>query len=381
MDMQREKCKATKYDNAIILPQREVQSGPMWGLGGVCDENGSFIKDSFYDGGWASHGGKYEWKEEEWVDDNAVYFGVFFKHWGHFLIDLTTRCWFLPIMARSNQDFVVAYLGDVEPDGNYLRFFELLGVRKEQLKRITVPTRFAHVYVPEQGFKSCEWYTEEHVHMVNCIVDAVLKCEESFPSLRELKKVYFTRRAFSKARHSEFGEEYFESLFAKNGFTSVSPELLSLEEQIYLWNHAEEIVCVNGTIPLNALFCKNRDLKLTVLNKTSILHENPYILLRMRGISAEFLDVYKEPLKGYPKSLGEGPFLFWPSEQFDRYCREHGMAELYGKTRRTLFFLRQKLKYHWAVLGLTDKARSFLSRSLSQQTKQAIKRRIHRIID
>ena len=53
----------------LVLPQKPVENGPMWGLGGVCREDGSFEPLSAYDGGWATHGGFYEWQDEEYVDE------------------------------------------------------------------------------------------------------------------------------------------------------------------------------------------------------------------------------------------------------------------------------------------------------------------------
>lgn len=96
---------------------------------------------------------------------------------------------------------------------------------------------------------------------------------------------------------------------------SVAPEKLSLEEQIYIWNNADEIACINGTIPLNVVFSKNKNLKLTVLNKTSISHENPYILLQFREIKADFIGVYKEPFKNY-LSPWEKAHISWQSKKF-----------------------------------------------------------------
>ena len=41
----KELIKLHKYNNAVILPRKEVKDGPMWGLGGVCDENNDFVKE------------------------------------------------------------------------------------------------------------------------------------------------------------------------------------------------------------------------------------------------------------------------------------------------------------------------------------------------
>lgn len=369
-----EKLQVHEYTNGVILPRKMIGTEPMWGLGGVCDSNNRFVESSFYDGGWAKHGGYYEWDTEEYTHEDVVYVGIIFQHWGHFLVDLTGRMWFLKQLSETRTDFKVAYLGEEEPTENNLKFFELLGIQKKQLLHIQKPTRFKRVFVPEQSFKSCEWYTEEFVQMFDAICDAALNNAYDFSKVKGLEKIYFTRRHFKKAVHSEFGEEYFEKCFAENGYTSVAPELLSLEEQIYIWNHAKEIVCINGTIPLNVVFSRNRNLKLTILNKMSLYHENPIILLEMRGITARFIDIFKEPMRGYPKSLGEGPYLLWPSSQFQSFCAENEIQCSISSKESKRYFMIQQVRYYFSIILLKINFRYRISKMMPQKVKLLVRK-------
>lgn len=361
--------KVLEYPNGIVLPRVENTNAPRWGLGGVCDKDNQFVEASFYDGGWAKQGGYYNWDEEEYYDFDVVYIGLFFSHWGHFLVDLTGRMWFLQKLSQSQKNVKVAYIGEEIPKGNNLKFFELLGVREEQLINISKPTRFRKIWVPEVAFKSCEWYTKEFLEMFDKMYSEIEKREIDFVDLKDIDKIYFTRKKFSKAIATEFGEEYFETHFAKNGYKILAPETLSLEEQIYVWNNAKEIVCINGTIPLNVIFSKNKELKLIILNKTSILHENPIILLEMRSISATFIDIFKEPFANYPKSLGEGPFLLWPSKQFDKFCETNQFCSVISTAKRLKYFRGQQIKYCWAILGIKRRLRLLLSALIPQKMK------------
>ena len=311
-----------KIENGIVLPQKERSKEPFdWEFGGVCDNNNCFCDASCYDGDWAKQGGYYDWKNEKYIDEKAVYIGYFFRHWGHLLVDLSGRYWCLSDICAKYPSIKVAYTGDEEPEGNYLRFFELLGVKKEQLIRIKEPTRFQTVLLPEQAFKPKEWYSDEFIRMFDKLYESVSSEPSRFSHLSNYKKVYFSRRSFKKAIYTEFGEEFFEGVFCDNGFVSVYPEKLSLDEQIYIWNNADEIACINGSLIINSVFSTKKDLKLTVLTKTSIPHENPYIFLQARGLSAEFINVYSEPFKNYPKSLGAGPFLLKKTKGFSDYCK------------------------------------------------------------
>lgn len=346
------------YDKGITLPSKQVDNGPMWGLGGVCDCNNNFINDSLYDGGWATHGGYYQWEDEVYVDEDVIYIGVFFQHWGHFLIDLSTRFWCINEIKSNNPNVKVAIVGDEFPSGNNLRLFELLGIDEKHIIHIDKPTRFRRVYVPTQGFKSCEWYTDKHIEMFNLITKNALNSNVDFSKVKNYRKVYFSRRSLPKAVSSEFGEEFFEKIFVDNGFVSVAPEKLSLEEQIYIWNNADEIASINGTIPLNVVFSQNENLKVIVLNKTSIFHENPLILLKMRNVKAEFIDIYKEPLKNYPKSLGEGPYLFCYSDSFSNFMKKRGFVNKYNKIKIKGFFVLSYVKYGLSILAIARRLKS-----------------------
>jgi len=369
--LKQSKLNIETYDNAIILPRKSIENEyPLWGLGGVCDQNNQFIKTSFYDGGWATFGGAYQYEQEKLINEDVLYIGLFFSHWGHFLIDLTCRLWAVPRLLEEKPSIKVAYLGEEEPIDNNLRFFELLGVKKEQLLLISEPTRFRRVFVPEQGFKSCEWYTSEHLHMLNLIVEHALGSGDNYSKIDGLKRVYFSRRSFFKAVSSEYGEEYFEKIFNTNGFTSIAPEQLTLDEQIYIWNNADEIICVNGSIPLNVMFCCNQSLRLIILNKTKIPHDNPIILLKMRGVEATFLNVFYEPFKKYPKSLGEGPYLFWPTEEFSEYINQRSFINTFSVVETKWFFFKQRLEYYLYFVGLNRRTRKIISKITPRKIKE-----------
>lgn len=351
------KMEVYEFANGVVLPRKFKENGPLWGLGGVCNAKGVFEDVSVYDGGWTKQGGNYGWEkqEEEFIDEEVVYIGLFFSHWGHFLIDLTGRMWYLCTLLKQNSKIKIAYIGEEEPKGSYLDFFKMLGVEKERLVRIMKPTRFRKVLVPEMSFRGCIWYTKEFQDMFDLMVQEAIKDEGLQKKYKSIKKVYFTRRNFLKAKKTEFGELYFEKCFVENGYKAIAPETLSLKEQIYIWNCTESVACLNGSILLNVVFSKNANLDLVVLNKMSLYHKNPYILLKMRGITATFLDVYKEPLKSYPKSLGEGPYLLHVSDDFREFCKNRGFIVPFAGIKLGLYETWQEIQYFVCVLNILNR--------------------------
>lgn len=370
----KEKMKIHQYFDGWILPRKFEKNAPMWGYGGVCTKEKEFVDASFYDGGWAKHGGKYAWDStEEVVQEKVIYIGIFFAHWGHFLVDLTSRLWIFTDNTFDCSNYKVAYLGEEEPEGNYLEFFKLLGISENQLIHVKKPTKFQEVIVPQQGFRPCIWYTEEFQHMFDVLVAKSICDQKVIERYGDAKRIYFTRGNFGKAKATEFGEGYMEQCFCKQGYVSIAPENLSLKEQIYVWNNAKQIVCMNGSIPLNVAFSKNEKLELLILNKMSLYHKNPYIFLQMRNIKAQFINVYKEPFHNYPKSLGEGPYFIYPGKEFREYCRIHHWRYPESKIKFYVYYLGQGFKYILSILNIKGKFRNLISRMVPKGLKERLR--------
>ena len=362
------KMQCLEIENGIVLPRLFAENAPIWGLGGVCDRKNSFVELSAYDGGWAKHGGKYEWQQEEYIDEEVMYFGLFLKHWGHFLVDLVGRAWYLP---RVNENTKIVYIGEEEPVGNYLEFFELLGIKPDQLMHVTKPTRFKKVIVPEFSCRPCIWYTEEFRSTFDYMAEKLEKENYVPANVSNLDKVYFSRLSFGKATQTEFGEALIVDWMRDNDFTIISPEKLSLRDQIYIWNHAKEIVCLNGSIPINIMFSKNKNLNLIVMNKTSLIHKNLFLL--MRDCKATFLDVYREPVKGYPKSIGAGPFLLGISDDIREYSEKKRMKFPFEERKIKKSWRINTLKLVWCILDLKGKMRRAASKLLPDNLKAKIR--------
>lgn len=354
----------------LILPQKQVENGPMWGLGGVCDEQGQFVELSAYDGGWATHGGFYQWESEEYQDCDVVYFGMYFNHWGHFLIDLMGRLWYF-VKHKGGK---LAYLGEEEPRGNFLEIFSLLGIEQEDLIHVTKPTRFRNVIVPQFSCKSCEWYSDEYCSIFDAMISRVEQDGYVPENLKDVKKVYFARTAFGKAKTTEFGEENIVKWMESNGFTIVAPEKLSVRDQIYIWNHAEEIGCLDGSIPMSVAFSNNPNLKLTVLHKTSLEHLNLELYLLMRPCDVTLLDAWYEPYKKYPKNIGAGPFLLHLGQDAREYSAQRGWN--FPFEEKELLRLRRinQRKMVWSIINLKGRIRLLLSRLVPEAVKARLRR-------
>jgi len=333
----------TTVENAVVLPRKITGNGavPVWGTGGVLDENLDFVDASAYKGDFGEFGGKYRYDEKTMIhsDEEVIYFGVFLKHWGHFLVDLCSRMWIL--LKEEFQHMKIVYCAEqhVEMDGNYLEFMERLGVKKENLVHVLTPVTYSKVIIPEVSYFPNQWFTKEYMEIFEQVSKDICY-EHNF----YYDKVYFTRKNFISAQKKEFGEEGITEAFERNGFEILSPEQLTLSQQLVIWNTAREIVCMNGSIPLNILFSRN-DGKVIVLNKTPKIHENLLSLQSMMKKNIFYIDVYLERFANKKVKLGEGPFLLTPAKNLKKYFDKHKYympnEPLFRQSINTLKYLRQ----------------------------------------
>jgi len=81
---------------------------------------------------------------------------------------------------------------------------------------------------------------------------------------------------------------------------------------------------VNGTIPLNIVWATdNKELKLIVINKTSISHNNLSWACTISGMKPIYIDAWYEPIKGVPFNLGMGPYWLLVTDKLEKYWKDN----------------------------------------------------------
>lgn len=130
------------------------------------------------------------------------------------------------------------------------------------------------------------------------------------------------------------------------------PEKMSLYEQIDIFQNAREIVCINGTIPLNCIFI-GKGVKLVVLNKTSLIHNNLIMISSIMNVRPVYIDVYKEPIPHHPRYLGEGPFWIEFNVNLKKYFKDSHLkiCPLSKKNQGNyLWYILTYIKYRYLVI-------------------------------
>lgn len=309
----------TVIDNATILPAK-ICSGKAWGLGGALDEAGMFVNESAVT---TVFGGKYDYKSDEVLsfDEEVYYIPVIPNQWGHFLIDVLCRFWFVlrDDYRRLRIATTLVAFKDGKLSDNYLAAFGALGINEEDIIIIDKPSSFRKVYIPSETMSFKDLYNSEFKNIMDHIAENVYD-----PSQRHYSKCYFTRIRFPGARKNEIGEYEIAKAFNANGYKVVSPEKCTLAEQVTFFRNADIIVSVGGTIPHNAVFAKPGT-KLIILNRTCILNDPQIRIGKLMDIDTIYVDVYSKWNEENPVDYGNGPFWLYFSEQLELFFKDNGM--------------------------------------------------------
>ncbi|MFT4205247.1 MAG: glycosyltransferase 61 family protein [Chitinophagaceae bacterium] len=310
----------------IVLPLQMIPDGPRYGSGGILDNQGKFVNESgIQEEGYLKYGAPYPFDADhlDRKDETVIWFGLFFGHWGHFLMELVTRMWYLVEHYKGEKIvYISQYDHRAYMEGTFLEFMNFLGVKNEDIIRIDRPTQYKEVIIP--AYAGTEFYFS---NKYKSIFDAVVRNSGYSSVQMKLKDtIYLSRQNFKDSKWKDFGEKKIERSFIENGFQSVSPERLSLKEQIYFWNTAKTIVCINGTLPMNLVFCKN-PIDLVVLNKTSRRHENLFNLqAAFNNFPIVYVDIYYVKYAYLVKNMGSGPFLMYSSPFLLEYFKDNGLT-------------------------------------------------------
>ncbi|MCI8588552.1 MAG: glycosyltransferase family 61 protein [Bacilli bacterium] len=311
-----ESLEKTVVKNGIILPGKPDlynENPKLWSIGGVVDSEGHFIESSstryFY-------GGNYEvdLDRASKVNEKVIFFGPFVAHWGHFLCDQISRLWY--VLDHPNE-YKIAYCSwGLELYGNFMELFELVGIPPEQIIDVSSPTCFQEVIIPDVSFIPGEFYTDEFERLIDHIVKNCTISKKNIP-----EKIYFTRSNLIGNNDKEHGEDNIATTLIHNGYEVLSPETLSLREQIFYINHAKQIAMLSGSIAHNLMFCR-KETEVIIFNKIDLINDYQSVIDHMTRAKITYVDAY---MKILPVLFGNGPFLFKVSKYFKQFLKDQGM--------------------------------------------------------
>jgi len=311
----------TEVENGIILPVLNTNKyNTSKGAGGVIDKELNYIESSAqlaYNMKNRVYG-KYDIENEkiEYDNETVIYGNFFYKHWGHFIIDIVSRLWYLLEDNSENKAKIVftTMINDEKTkiDGNYKEFLNLFGISDDRILLINKPTKFKKIIIPECSIYPGKYYTKEYIKIFEKVRDSV-KGNQNIP-----EKIYLSRSKFKKAKEKEIGEKEIEKFFNNNGYYSISPEQLTLTEQVQFFTDSREIVCISGTLPHNIMFA-NEGKDIIIINKTYKLNKHQEIINQAKKANVTYLDLH---ISLFPVAYGKGPFIMTINKNLQRFAKD-----------------------------------------------------------
>jgi hypothetical protein len=217
------------YNRATVYPiQSRVQEPNILRLG-VFTDRGDVVTGTVEDRHQGTHlyrpaNPAHSARPVESPQPEAVYAGVFFHHYGHFLLESLARLW----SASAYPDVPIVWVGvdswTTSPTWREWQreILALLGVTNP-VRVLTQPERFDVLHVPDPGWRYADWCHPDHVRFL---------ATYDGPPQDDSTKLWLSRTGGENKGVGLVNGEIAERWLQANGWRIMSPERLSIREQL-----------------------------------------------------------------------------------------------------------------------------------------------------
>lgn len=233
--------------SAIVSPVRPTMEGNLLEelAGGVFDSSGQAVTEALYERSDGRNGIRRNQTDSGLpvarTLPRAVFGGVAFNHFGHFLLEATTRLWALP----ETGDLPWLFLTDGAPTLKAYQtgFLELLGLPPERIVIVDERTGVDELIVPAPAFTY-------HHHVTHAYRDTFRRARIDDP--RQRGRVFLSRSQTTIAL--TVGEQELEDVLKRDGWDIVIPERLPPAEQAGLFRADNTLLGLQGSAMHLGLF-------------------------------------------------------------------------------------------------------------------------------
>jgi hypothetical protein len=246
-------------------------------------------------------------RKPERVRGEAVYAGYLKPHFGHFLMEGTSRWWWA-LKENFRGHIIFDSPARQALDLPFVRIFlETLGLTG-RTRIASGPLQFDRVFVPEQAFKHrCEVHPE-FLRAYRTMLGVLAP-----PQTPEHgRPIYLSRTGLTRALI--VGEHLAEEAFEREGFQIVHPQLLDLREQIRLIRQAPIVAGFIGSAMHNLLFAGAPKSALYLHGNRDRNLSNFVMIDQLLGNDATYVPAARVERRPFAH---DGPYLFDADRAFD----------------------------------------------------------------
>ena len=288
--------------------------------GGVTDTNHNYIAST----GYTSTGGcGYDFDDNTAsIGDRCIFIGSIHPVYGHAITDTLRKLWFLKtaegqrMIDEGYQVVFITTMNSELPKWQY-KIFELAGLDPSLLTHVRQTTRYNTIVVPDDSLgmeDGRRQYTKVFCTTIDEIKQNAVKhipADKHFP-----ENLYFTRTRCNLMTR-EMGEPELEKMFRRHGFTIISPERHSIEEQIVMLMQCKRFAATECSCSHAAIFC-NPDCEVIILRKADYVNKYSSMIADMLGNRTVFVDANKSTMAN-PSLPMLGPFFLCVTPELIEY--------------------------------------------------------------
>ncbi len=185
-------------------------------------------------------------KQLKKISQKFIYASKISSHYGHFLTESIARLWY----AFKYREYPVVYHGHGLQKPFVDLFFESAKLDTKRFISFKEPVLLKEVIIPYPSFSiQCEGF-EVHKLLAESVAEKLVSKKLKTTS----QPLYLSRRYLNQNARLIINESKLEEKLSKSGFAIVSPEKLSLKQQIDLINKHEVIIGAIGSALHSVLF-------------------------------------------------------------------------------------------------------------------------------
>lgn len=275
---------ASVVEDAVLFPTLRRPDAPDRLLMGVFDASGELVEDSLLDRRSGERGapippGQLDIDVTAAVPE-AIYCGVLYNHFGHFLLESIARIWF----AGRYRHVPLIWAGASRwPSGTTLKAWQLevldvLGVSNACVVA-TTPTPVARLHMPDIGYRYDDWFHPQHAEF--------LAAYEG-PPQEESVRVWLSRSRIAKDVR-DLNATAVERRLAAAGWTISHPERQTVREQLDTLARASVVAGEEGSAFHTLMLMKDvRGKTFHIIRRLGAEHRNLHTVGNAREVDQTF---------------------------------------------------------------------------------------------